>query len=173
MSSPRQELNRVRAYRQSRGWSQEELARRAGVSRAAVSAVEVGRLVPSVTAALALAGVLDCTVEDLFGPRGTAPAGPEWAWPPEGPPGRYWHAQVRRRLLHYPVEATAAGAVAHDGVYQNASFTPSAEAHPAATLVVACCDPAAGILAAEYARATGYRLLALQRSSRQALTLLG
>src|SRR5262249_10895464 len=44
---------------------------------------------------------------------------------------------------------------------------------PATTLVVACCDPAAGLLAAEYARCSGFRLLALHRSSRQALALLG
>src|SRR5262245_1326680 len=167
MSSPRQELNRVRAYRRSRGWSQAELARRAGISRAAVSAVEVNRLVPSVAAALALAGVLDCTVEDLFGTVAAALPGPEWAWPPDRTPCRYWHARVAGRLLRYPAETTAAGVLAHDGVFRSNAFTPGAEADPAATLVIACCDPAAGILAAEYARATGFRLLALQRSSRQ------
>jgi DNA-binding XRE family transcriptional regulator len=52
MAAARQEPNRVRPYRESRGWSQAELARRAGISRAAVSAIEVNRLVPSVTAAL-------------------------------------------------------------------------------------------------------------------------
>src|SRR5581483_12205669 len=43
---------------------------------------------------------------------------------------------------------------------------------PEATLVVACCDPAVGLLAAEYARASGFRLLALPRRSQQALDLL-
>src|SRR5262249_51523864 len=156
----RQEPNRVRAHRLSRGWSQAELARRAGVSRAAVSAVEVNRLVPSVAAALSVAGALGCTVEDLFRPPAPVPAAPPRAWPPGRAPCRSWHARVRGRLLYSPVEATAAGVVAHDGVFQNASFAPSGEADPAATLVVASCDPAAGILAAEYARATGFRLLA-------------
>src|SRR5260370_1120239 len=44
---------------------------------------------------------------------------------------------------------------------------------PAATLAMACCDPAAGLLASAYARATGFRLLVLPRASRQALALLG
>ena len=59
--------NLVKLYRRQRGWSQAELARRAGVSRTAVSVVEVNRLVPSVAAALSLASAFGCTVEGLFG----------------------------------------------------------------------------------------------------------
>ncbi|HWV58612.1 MAG TPA: helix-turn-helix transcriptional regulator, partial [Longimicrobiales bacterium] len=55
--------NQVRAARLARGWTQQDLAALAGVSRAAVSAIESGRLVPSTAAALALAQALDCTVE--------------------------------------------------------------------------------------------------------------
>jgi putative molybdopterin biosynthesis protein len=40
------------------------------------------------------------------------------------------------------------------------------------TLVMASCDPAAGLLALTYERATGFRLLPLHRSSREALSLL-
>ena len=173
MAETRQVPNRVKAYRKSRGWSQAELAQRAGISRAAVSAIEVSRLVPSVAAALALAEVLDCTVEDLFGLAGPGRAGPEWAWAPDRTPCRYWHAQVRGRRLYFPVEPTAAGVVAHDGMFHNGLFAPGGEADPTMTLVMACCDPAAGILAAEYARISGFRLLILQRSSSQALALLG
>jgi molybdate-binding protein/DNA-binding XRE family transcriptional regulator len=165
--------NQVRAYRRQRGWSQEELARRGGISRTAVSAVEVGRMVPSVAAALALAGALGCTVEDLFGVAPAGPAGPEWAWPPAAVPCRYWLAQVGGRTLRYPAEATAAGVVGHDGVYRDGAFVPCGEGDPATTLVLACCDPAAALLAAEYARPAGFRLIVLPRSSRQALTLLG
>jgi len=49
------------------GWSQAELARRADIPRTSVSAIEGDRLTPSVTAALALARVLECSVEELFG----------------------------------------------------------------------------------------------------------
>ena len=55
MSEQEQLQNRVKMFRQQRGWSQEDLAQRAGISRAAVSAIEIHRLVPSVAAALALA----------------------------------------------------------------------------------------------------------------------
>ena len=42
-----------------------------------------------------------------------------------------------------------------------------------ATLVLACCDPAAGLLSAEYARTTGDRLLVFHRSGAESLDLLG
>jgi DNA-binding XRE family transcriptional regulator len=58
--------NLVKVYRLQRGWSQAELARRSGISRAAVSAIEINRLVPSVVAGLSLARVFSCSVECLF-----------------------------------------------------------------------------------------------------------
>jgi molybdate-binding protein/DNA-binding XRE family transcriptional regulator len=164
--------NRVKQHRQARGWSQAELADRAGVSRAAVSAVEVGRLVPSVAAALGLAAAFGCTVEDLFS-LPAADTGPVWAWPPPSSPCRYWLARVGGRLTAYPVEPTPAGAVPHDGVFRGGAFVPAdADCEPDATLVVASCDPAAGLLAAEIAKSSGVRLLVLPRSSREALSLL-
>ena len=165
--------NLVKASRQQHGWSQAELARRAGISRAAVSAIEIDRLVPSVAIALSLAAAFGLTVDDLFALAPHGQAEPEWAWPPASSPCRYWLAQVRGRVLRYPVEATAAGVFAHDGVFRNGSFAASADVNPAMTLVLACCDPAAGLLASEYAGPTGFRLIVLPRSSRQALTLLG
>src|SRR5262245_56917870 len=158
MAKPQQVPNRVRAYRQGRGWTQAELAGRAAVSRAAVSAIEVCRLLPSVAAALSLAGAFGCTVEDLFGPDTPGRGEPEWAWPPTGTPCRYWRATVRGRLLHFPAEAVPAGVIAHDGVYRGGSFLPGGDADPNATLVLACCDPAVSLLAAAYAAATGFRL---------------
>src|SRR5262249_6413045 len=89
--------NRVRQYREARGWSQAELARRAGISRAAVSAVEIGRVDPSVGAALALGSALGCTVEALFCPGPGMLTGPEWAWPPAESTCRYWQARVGPR----------------------------------------------------------------------------
>lgn len=172
MAKPRQLPNRLKSHRLERGWSQAEVAERAGISRAAVSAIEVNRLVPSVAVALSLAAAFGCTVEDLFGTRISATAEPGWAWPHVQPSCRYWHAQVQGRTIFYPVEATAAGEIAHDGVFKNGAFVPNSETEPATTLVLASCDPAVGLLAAEYARSTGYRLLALARPSRQALSLL-
>ncbi|MEU9372661.1 helix-turn-helix transcriptional regulator [Streptomyces sp. NPDC048255] len=61
---------RVRERRLGLRWSQEELAAASGVSRQSVAAVESGRQVPSVTAALGLAAALGCSVEELFAPSG-------------------------------------------------------------------------------------------------------
>jgi molybdate-binding protein/DNA-binding XRE family transcriptional regulator len=170
MATSEQRRNNVKTRRVGRGWSQAELARRAGVSRAAVSAIEVRRLVPSVAAALALATALGCSVEELFG---APPGAPAWAWTPPDGPCRYWHARVGGRTLLYPVEPTAAGVVRHDGVYRDGSFLPNGGDTPEATVVLATCDPAAALLAGEVARAHGFRLLLLSRSSQQAFALLG
>ena len=163
--------SRVKAHRQRRGWSQDELARRAGISRAAVSAIEIGRIVPSVAAALALAEALGCRVEDLFGPKG-AERQPTWAWPASGERCRYWQALVRGRTLLFPVEYPASGIQLHDGVLEEGRPRPSGEARAAETLVMAGCDPAAELVAQAYARRSGFRLLVIQRSSGAALELL-
>jgi molybdate-binding protein/transcriptional regulator with XRE-family HTH domain len=162
---------RVRDRRSQRGWTQSELARRAGVSRAAVSAIETNRLVPSVSAALKLAACLECTVEELFG---RAPAGspPTWAWSEPASACRYWRADVAGRLLFFPAEETLAGVVAHDGVSSDQRDHTRSDADPSRTLILAGCDPAGGLLAAEYARQTGFRMIVLGRSSAAALELL-
>jgi molybdate-binding protein/DNA-binding XRE family transcriptional regulator len=163
--------NRVKFHRQTRGWSQAELASRAKVSRAAVSAIEVGRLVPSVSAALAIATAFGCTVEDLFG-RAAEDANPVWASPPSLPASRYWMARVGGRLTAYPAEMAPAGNLPHDGVYRQGAFVHYDPPDPDATLVVASCDPAAGLLASVVARSSGIRLLVIPRSSGEALALL-
>jgi molybdate-binding protein/transcriptional regulator with XRE-family HTH domain len=166
--------NRLKARRLKRQWSQAELALKAGISRTAVSAIEGRRLVPSVAAALALAAALDCAVEDLFGPDKTAAAGePAWAFPPPSATCRYWQALVGGRVLRYPVESSEAGLVEHDGLFAEGACRPRNPSVPDNTLVMACCDPASGLLVRELARAAGIRLLVLTRSSRQALALLG
>jgi putative molybdopterin biosynthesis protein len=53
---------RLRVARQARGFSQQQLATMAGVSRQAVSAVESGLSDPSLRVALALAQALGLTV---------------------------------------------------------------------------------------------------------------
>jgi molybdate-binding protein/transcriptional regulator with XRE-family HTH domain len=171
-SGERQLDSRVRIYRRQRNWSQEELARRAGISRAAVSAIEIQRLVPSVAAALALAAALGCRVEDLFGPVAGACEEPAWAWPPSHEPCRFWHARVGGRLLLFPAEPTAAGVVPHDGLLERGSLKLRSYTVPENTLVMASCDPAAGLLAHEVAATSELRLLVLNRSSREALDLL-
>ena len=165
--------NNVKTLRLARGWSQAELARRAGISRAAVSAIEIERLVPSVAAALSLAGAFGCRVDGLFSLNAAPAAVPDWAWPPSGDLCRFWHAEIGGRTLLYPVEAGSLGVIGHDGIYNSGLFEPRSEILPEQTLVMASCDPAAALLAAELASATAYRLLVVPRSSSEALRLLG
>ncbi len=172
MSSEQPLTNRVRTCRIARGWSQDELATRAGISRAGVSSIETNRLVPSTSAALALAAALDCRVEDLFQLASAVAREAAWAWQPPREPCRYWRASVAGRQWMYPAEATNLGVVGHDGVYQEGQFREQLAAAPSDTLVVASCDPAIGLLASEFSRRSSFRLLALPRSSKEALALL-
>ena len=173
MSNPLALQNHVKELRLARGWSQAELARRAGISRAAVSAIEIERLVPSVAAALALAAALGCRVDALFaiGPDGQTQ--PAWAWPAATDPCRFWQAEVGGRVLCFPVEATATGLFLHDGVWELGQLHERPQHVPENTLVMASCDPAAALLAAELARSSPFRLLVFPRSSSAALKLLG
>ena len=162
----------VQVRRLARQWSQAELAERAGISRAAVSAIEGKRLSPSVATALVLASVLECSVEELFGRGGISkPHGSQWAWKPRGESSRYWEAEIGHRRLLYPVEAMNLNPTPHHGVWQNGVLRDNGSAAET-TLVMASCDPAAGLMAAEYARASGFRLLVFPRGGRTALELL-
>lgn len=159
-------VSRVRAERLRRGWSQAKLADRARVSRAEVSAIETERLrSPSAAAALRLAAAFGLTVEELF-LLGSSEE-PEWAWEPAAPEGCYWSARVGKRTLLYPVEHTLTGALAHDGVDDGAPVPASPP-----TVVIAGCDPAAGLLAEEVGARAGYRVLALPRTGEEARELV-
>ncbi|HUH16815.1 MAG TPA: helix-turn-helix transcriptional regulator, partial [Methylomirabilota bacterium] len=77
--------------RRDRGWSQEEVAAKSGVSRAEISGIETGRLVPSVAVALRVVAALGSTVEAVFGPLDRVRA-ISWAWHPAAADGRAWQA---------------------------------------------------------------------------------
>jgi molybdate-binding protein/transcriptional regulator with XRE-family HTH domain len=162
----------VRQRRLDRGWSQQELADRAGLPRATVSAIETARITPSTAAALALASALGCRVEDLFR-LATAPApAPAWAWPPPGAGRqRFWIAESAGRRLLYPAEATHGRSFPHDGMADGDALEFRTDAPPP-TLVLASCDPAVELLVAEVARTSGVRVITYFRSSRAALELL-
>ena len=60
--------NHLRDMRADRGWSQAELAKRLGVSRQTVNAIETGRYDPSLPLAFRLADILDMAIEEIFEP---------------------------------------------------------------------------------------------------------
>lgn len=58
--------NRIRVLRAEKGWSQQELAKRAGVSRNSINAIENGRFDPSLPLAFAIADLFGLTIEEVF-----------------------------------------------------------------------------------------------------------
>ena len=58
--------NRVKQFREAQGWSQGELARRLGVSRQTINAVETDKYDPSLPLALRMARLFRVAVPDLF-----------------------------------------------------------------------------------------------------------
>ena len=58
--------NRVRDRREACGWSQGELARRLGVSRQTINAVETDKYDPSLPLALRMAKLFAVPVDQLF-----------------------------------------------------------------------------------------------------------
>ena len=61
--------NHIRARRKELGLSQEELAKRCGVSRQTVNAIENNKYDPTLALAFALARGLQLTVDELFHPQ--------------------------------------------------------------------------------------------------------
>ena len=58
--------NRVKSFREAQGWSQGELARRIGVSRQTINAVETDKYDPSLPLALRIAKLFAQPVDQLF-----------------------------------------------------------------------------------------------------------
>lgn len=64
--------NIIRERRKPLGLSQEELAKRCGVSRQTVNAIENNKYDPTLVLAFSLARELQVTVDELFTPTATA-----------------------------------------------------------------------------------------------------
>lgn len=163
-------MSRLRIFRNNKNWTQAELARRSGVSRSSIAAIENGALVPSVNAALALARSLDCTVEDLFSDDGGDTIA--WAWTPSHGSPAYWEAAFNQKVLAFPIEPLPYSILPPDGWFDGRARKPLSVDISSTTLIMASCDPAAGFLAAVMSSKTGVRVLPFHRSSNEALSLL-
>lgn len=62
--------NRLKMLRAERDWTQEELARQAGVSRQAINAIENGKYDPSLSLAFRFSVLFGVPVESIFLPGG-------------------------------------------------------------------------------------------------------
>jgi putative transcriptional regulator len=59
-------LNRLKVLRAERGWNQQDLADRLGVSRQSVNAIETGKYDPSLPLAFRIAELFALPIEDIF-----------------------------------------------------------------------------------------------------------
>jgi putative transcriptional regulator len=58
--------NRIKEFRSERGWTQQELADKVGVSRQSINSIERNRYVPSLPLALTFSRVFRCSTDELF-----------------------------------------------------------------------------------------------------------
>jgi putative transcriptional regulator len=58
--------NRVKELRMASGWTQEQLAHAAGVSRQSINSIERNRYVPSLELALTFARIFSCPTDYIF-----------------------------------------------------------------------------------------------------------
>jgi len=148
---------RLRLARQARGFSQQQLATMAGVSRQAVSAVESGQSDPSLRAALRLTQALGMTVEEVFGSFSPAPQVVARPVAPLGGEGaRVTLAPVGQGLVALPLSGATvsrAGFLPAGGLATGRADSEPGAAEPVRpigptrpTLVAAGCDPALPLL---------------------------
>ena len=150
---------RLRLTRQAHGFSQQQIAEMAGVSRQAISAVESGLSDPSLRVAIALSRALGLTVEELFGPdnpvmpveaRQVAPLGSKGARVTLALMGDgYVALPLRGETVSRAGFLPAGGLVAETGKdrgRQTRKVRPIEPSRP--TLVAAGCDPALPLLEA-------------------------
>ena len=165
-------MDRIRALRQDRGWSQTELAARAGVTRQLIGAVEAGRHTPNVRAALGLARALGMTVEELFAPGGDEPVPAFGGAVPDGSPVLV--ARVGDRLVEVPVTHGTTGSEAW-AVADGVAGPDGPDLFPGGSpdgLVIAGCDPLLGLLAELVGRDASERIVSAHASTGRAIAAL-
>lgn len=178
--------NRLAALRQERGVAAADLARRVGVSRQTIYAIESGSYVPNTVVALRLARELEVTVEQLFSLDPPQQAGAETIKATLLDPGpvESGHpvllAPVKNRWVASPVQNRPYYLPEADGLIAG-TRTGSAEAairligspEPLGKrLFIAGCDPALGLLARMAERLAGVEIVAVPAPSRRALEWL-
>lgn len=167
---------RISTLRRERGWSQTELAERAGVTRQLVGAVESGRHAPNVVAALGLAKALDVTVEDLFAeqPQHDQPSVLDAMGMPLVRGDAVATARVGDQIV--AVSLPHGGADANEWGVADAVMSDDGPAWlPGAStdgVVIAGCDPLLGLASGLLERTSHHRVLVVHASTGAALDAL-
>jgi len=177
--------NHVAGVRASRGLSAAELAKRVGVTRQTIYAIEAGTYVPNTEVALRIAHEMEVSVEDLFKLPlpGKADAGLFRAQylstgkPEKGRPVQT--GRVGATWVSVPVSAAPYHLPEADGVIAEIDRTGapkvhifSQEASNSKRLVVAGCDPAANLLTRMVEKLGGVDVVHAPATSKVALDWL-
>lgn len=161
-------MNLLRRSRIDAGLTQAELATRAGVSRQLVGAVEAGRHLPRVDAALALASVLGIGVADLFA-AAEQPVDIVSGLPPE-PAALVRAGRVGDRVVTSVARIGPAGWDVADGVVEEGRLHRLAPGAPG--MVVVGCEPGLEVIE-RILRERGMGAVSAIASSRAAVEALG
>jgi len=163
-----------------------DLARRVGVSRQTIYAIEAETYVPNTEVALNLARELEVTVDELFSlhegvqksPASLATELLSAETPAKGQPVRI--CQIGTRWVSVPVSASPYYMPEADGIIQRAGRTNgradlvvfAKEEAAQKRLVLAGCDPATGLLSKMVEKISGVEVVSAAASSKLALTWL-
>lgn len=162
---------RVHRARTSAGLSQAELAERAGVSRQALGALEHGRHLPRIDAAVALARALGTSVEALVGAGSVLARHVLFRPLPDRTPVRAARVGERVVAVEVPADGSGEAWAAPDGVVHDGGVLPLDTAELDGFVLVGC-DPALGVMADLAPRAGPGRLLVVSASSAAATRAL-
>lgn len=172
---------RLQEIRKTRGVSAANLARRVGVSRQTIYAIEDGTFVPNTTISLQLSRALDVTVEEIFSIADEQPTEPISAdllagnQVNEGQLVRV--CRVNERVVAVPISFLPAYLPPADGIIQSRTRLTVSIKSPAGLpedgkrLLLAGCDPALSLLN-DALHASGIEIISVPCSSRCALQWL-
>jgi putative molybdopterin biosynthesis protein len=178
--------NRLAQVRKSRGVGASDLARRLGVSRQMIYAIEAGTYLPNTEVALRLARDLEVTVDELFSLKDGSQKSPESlaaeilsaAPAAKGQPVRI--CQIGARWVGVPVSASPYYMPEADGVIQRTGrkngradlVVFAKEGAVGKRLLLAGCDPATGFLSRMVEKISGIEIISAAASSKLALAWL-
>jgi DNA-binding XRE family transcriptional regulator len=167
-------MDTIRSLREQRGWSQADLADRAGVTRQLVSTVEAGRHAPNVHAALGLARALATSVEELFGSSASdeGVVAVSGGRVPDDTP--LVTVRVGTRVVGVPLTHAVPSGESW-ALADAVAVAGGVEWLPAALtdgLLIAGCDPLLGLLSALVARRSSDRVVAVHASTARSIDAL-
>lgn len=163
--------NRVATRRKQLAMSQLELSRASKLSRQLVSALETGRHVPSVKAAMAIARVLGSTVEEIFGETGGNIASVPALGEEPAAAVSVVVVRVDDKLSYHPLAEAGQSWGRADGLYRDGQVRLFDDSDTAG-IVLAGCDPALGLAASLLPNKGPQRVVSLAATSGRALKAL-